>query len=142
MIRRDYFLRMIEEFIQARSRINAFKKDQRWQEAAQGVDAEVQRLIGSGTEALEKLSETELLAQLIASGPTQAVRDKTLLLTTLLKEAGDVATAQNRVEASRTCYLKGLHLLLQTLALGEITDFPAFVPQVEQFAAALQGSAL
>jgi len=34
MIRRDYILRMIEEFIQALSRIRALKKDQLWSEAA------------------------------------------------------------------------------------------------------------
>lgn len=142
MIRRDYILRMIEEFFQALSRINALKKDQLWQEAAQSLDEQVQRLIGSGTEAFEKLSETELLAQLIAGGPTQAVRDKTLMLTTLLKEAGDVAAAQDRIEASRTCYLKGLHLLLEILAQGDVTDFPAFVPQAEVFMAALHDSPL
>jgi hypothetical protein len=133
---------MIEEFMQALARINALKKDQLWQEAAQSVDEQIQRLIGAGTEALERLSETELLAQLIASGPTQAVRDKTLMLTTLLKEAGDINVAQDGVEAGRTFYLKGLHLLLESLAQGEISDFPAFVPQVELFVAALQDSAL
>jgi hypothetical protein len=142
MIRRDYILRMIEEFMQALARLDALKKEQRWQEAGQTVDEQVQRLIGAGSESLEQLSETELLAQLIASGPTQSVRDKTLMLTTLLKEAGDLAIAQNRTEAGQSCYLKGLHLLLEILGQGEVSEMPAFVPQVELFAAALRDSAL
>jgi hypothetical protein len=142
VIRRDYILRMIEEFIQALARINTLKKDQRGQQAAGAVDDEFQRLIGTGAQAVARLTETELLARLIRGEPTQAVRDKTLMLTALLKEAGDVAATQGRAEESRSCYLKGLHLLLETLAQEEVSTFPAFVPRVELFSAALRGSPL
>ena len=142
MIRRDYILGMIEEFIQALARINALKQGQRWQEAAGVVDEEFQRLIGAGAQAVARLTETELLASLIRGEPTQAVRDKTLMLTALLREAGDVAPTQGRAEESRSCYLKGLHLLLETLAHEEVSAFPDFVPRVEMFAAALRGSRL
>jgi hypothetical protein len=142
VIRRDYILRMIEEFIQALARINALKKDQRWQAAAGLVDEEFQRLVGAGAQAVARLTETELLARLIRGEPTQAVRDKTLMLTALLKEAGDVAAMQERAEDSRSCYLKGLRLLLETLAQEEVFAFPEFVPRVEIFATALRGSPL
>ncbi|HWX20217.1 MAG TPA: DUF6483 family protein [Candidatus Binatia bacterium] len=137
MIRRDYILRMIEEFFQALSRIKSLKQGQHWQEAAGTVDEEFQRLMGQGAKAVVQLSETELLARLIQGEPTQAVRQKTLLLTTLLKEAGDIAAAQNREHESRACYLKGLNLLLNILAQGEVSDFPDFVPKVESFVASL-----
>ena len=140
MIRRDYILRMIEEFIQALARINALKKGQRWQEAAGAMDDEFQRLIGTGAQAVARLTETELLARLIRGEPTQAVHDKTLLLTSLLKEAGDLAATQDREEESRCCYLKGLHLLLNTLAREEVSALPDFVPRVEMFSAALRGT--
>jgi hypothetical protein len=133
---------MIEEFIQAMARVKALKQDQRWQEAAGVVDEEFQRLIGMGAEAVARLSETELLANLIRGEPTQAVHDKTLLLTALLKEAGDVAAMRDRAEASRSCYLKGLHLLLETLAREEVSALPDFVPKVEMLAAALGGAPL
>ena len=142
MIRRDYILRMIEEFIQALARVNALKQDQRWQEAAGVVDEEFQRLIGMGAQAVARLTETELLARIIRGEPTQAVRDKTLMLTALLKEAGDVAALEERAEESRSCYLKGLHLLLETLAHEEVSAFPEFVPRVEMFAAVLRDSTL
>jgi hypothetical protein len=130
---------MIEEFIQAMARVNALKKDQRWQEAAGVVDEEFKRLIGMGAKAVARLSETELLARLIRGEPTQAVHDKTLLLTALLNEAGDLAAKQDRAEESRSCYLKGLHLLLDILAREEVSALPDFVPRVEMFAAALRG---
>ncbi len=124
------------------ARINALKKDQRWQEAAGVVDEEFQRLVGAGALAVAQLTETELLAQLIRGEPTQAVRDKTLILSALLKEAGDLAATQDHEEESRACYLKGLHLLLHTLAQEEDAVLPDFVPRVEMFASALQGSGL
>ncbi len=142
MIRRDYFLRMIEEFIQALARIHSLKKGQHWQEAAVRMDAEFDRLVGAGAEAVARLSETELLARLIKGESTLVTRDKTLMLSALLKEAGDLAATGGTLEESRLCYLKGLHLVLQTLARGEIFEFPEFVPKVEVFVAALGDSPL
>ena len=138
MIRRDYIMRMIEEFIRALAKITALKRGQRWGEASDALDAEFQRLIGSGVQTVAHLSETELLARLLQGEPTQVVRQKTLLLTTLLKEAGDVAAATDHPEASRDCYLKSMHLLLETLGSGEIFEWPEFVPKIELLVEALQ----
>ena len=142
MIRRDYILRMIEEFIQVLARINALKKGQLWQEADGVIDAEFRRLVGAGAQAVSQMSETELLAKIIQGEPTQAVHCKTRLLTTLLNQAGEVATAQNRLEEGRACCLKGLNLLLETMTNSESLDFPDFVPTVEAFVIALQDSPL
>jgi len=139
MIRRDYLLRMIEEFIQALARINSLKQGQRWDEAREALDDEFKRLIGEGAESVVRLSETDLLARLAQEGPTQAVREKTLLLTTLLKEAGDVATAEGRTVDGRECYLKALHLLLDVLGREDVLEFPEFVPRVESLKRALEG---
>lgn len=83
------------------------------------------------------MSETELLAKLIQGEPTQVVHHKTLLLTTLMKETGDVAVAQNRLADGQKYYLKGLNLLLEVLARDEGMDTPDFVPTVEAFLAVL-----
>ena len=142
MIRRDYILQMIEEFARALARISSLRSDKRGDEAADALDEEFKRLVGEGPEAVARLSETELLARLMQGGPTQAVREKTLMLTTLLKEAGDLAVAQERVEAGRESYLKALHLLLDALARGEVCDCPEYVPKVEMLREALQGTPL
>ena len=123
MIRRDYILRMIEEFMQALSRIRALKQDQHWQEATLALDEEFNRLIGEGAQAVARLTETELLAKLIRGEPTQVVHTKTLMITTLLKQAGDLASSQGELEASRACYLKGLNLLLHSLSNADVDEF-------------------
>lgn len=137
MIRRDYILRLIEEFAQALARIRALKKDQQLGDAWLLTEEEFKRITGLNSESLLKLSETELLARLIQSEPLHAVREKMFFLTTLLKETGDIATAEGRIDEGRACYLKGLHLLLDSLARGDAFEQPEFVPKVELFVAAL-----
>src|SRR5215468_6688993 len=112
MIRRDYLLRMIEEFVQLLARLKSLKQEQRWEEAGLTLDEQFNRLVGADAHAVVQLSETELLAKLIRGEPTVAVKDRALILASLLKEAGDVATGQEKFEESRTYYLKGLHLSL------------------------------
>ena len=45
MIRRDYILRMIEEFVRVLARITSLKKERRWEEAQATVDEELKRLV-------------------------------------------------------------------------------------------------
>ncbi len=142
MIRRDYILRMIEECIRALARISSLKQGQCWSEASAELDTEFKKLIGDGAQAVARLSETELLARLMQDGPTHALREKTLILTTLLKEAGDVAAAAEGMEASRECYLKALHLLLDVLARSEAFECPEFVPKVEMLRGSLAATPL
>lgn len=137
MIRRDYIVRMIEEFAQALARIRALKKDRNLAEATLLTEEEFKRITGLDSALLLKLSETELLARLIQSDSMHAVREKMFFLTTLLKETGDIAAAEGREEESRACYLKGLHLLLDSLARGDGFEQPEFVPKVDLFVGAL-----
>lgn len=118
MIRRDYILRMIEEYFQVLARIRSLKQEQQWREAGRAVAEEFERLLGAGAQPVAQLTETELLARLIRDEPVQVVQTKALMLTALLMEAGEVAASAGRTEESRDCYLKGLHLLLDTLARG------------------------
>jgi uncharacterized protein DUF6483 len=142
MIRRDYILRMLQEFLELLSRLRSLKRDQRWSEATGLVEEEVRRLLGTDPRSVLTLSETELLAKLIQGEPSQAVREKMWLVTTLLKEAGEAAAGEGRIEDSRAFFLKGLHLLLETLTENDDADFPDFVPRVELFVSALESAPL
>lgn len=142
MIRRDYILRMLQEFMELLSRLRSLKREQRWGEVAGLVDDEVRRLVGADARAVLALSETELLARLIQGEPAQAVREKMWLVTTLLKEAGEAAAGDGRNEESRVFFLKGLHLLLEALSENDDADFPDFVPRVELFVSALERAPL
>lgn len=138
MIRRDYILRMIEQFMQLLGRLKSLKQGQQWDEASRTVDDGFQRLLRSGAGALAPLSHTELLALLIKGESTLAVGQKARLAAALFKEAGDLAVVQGRNDEGRVFYIKGLHLLLDPLTLDETEERPEFVPQVAVFVGALQ----
>lgn len=142
MIRRDYILRMIEEFMEFLERVEALKDERKWHDADAAVDDEFQRLMGTNGRGVLQLSETELIAKVVEGESTQLVRHKTLLVTTLLKEAGDVAIAQDREEEGREYYLRGLHLLLDVFTRDDVDEYPEFVPKVEVFVSALEDAVM
>lgn len=142
MIRRDYILRMIEDFAKAIARIRGLKNDLHVSEASALTEEEFKRISGLDSESVLRLSETEMLAKMIQSESIHAVPEKMLFLTTLLREAGDIAVAQEHIEDGRACYLKGLHLLLDSLLRGEAAELPEFVPKVGEFVTALGDSEL
>src|SRR5512136_2647338 len=104
MIRRDYILRMIQDFFGILSRIKSLKQGQHWREATGELDEALMKLAGSGPETVARLSDTELLARLIQGEPSQVVHVKTLILSALLKEAGDLAADRDRTAEARACY--------------------------------------
>jgi hypothetical protein len=140
MIRRDYIIRMLQEFFEFLSRIRALKKGQKWDEARQATDDGIRKLLKCDGQQAVRLSETELMALLIQNESTMAVREKALMVTSLLMEAGDVAAAEEKDAAP--FYLKGLHLLLNVLGREDIFEFPEFVPSVESFRAKLADTRL
>ena len=131
MIRRDYFLRMVEEFAEMLSRIRRRIAARQYDEAGGDLDRAFLDLIGKGADVASQLSETELLAQLTLNEPTHIVRQKSLMLIALLQEAGQLHIAENRDAQGHACWLKALDLSL-TLQLQD-TDFelPEFVPKIE-----------
>lgn len=142
MIRRDYILRMIEEFIRALARITSLTRSKQFAAAASAIDEEFQKLLGKGADELGQLSETELMARLMEGEGTQAVRDKCLLLTTLFKERGALHAAQNQTEEARAFYLKALNLVLGVMLCGEAFERPDFVPKVEELLSLLSEAVL
>ena len=142
MIRRDYILRQIEQFVAMLAKIAGLTKSAQWQEASAVTAGEFQRLTGMDAWEVVRMSETELLARLIQGEPTQVVEAKAFMLATLLKTNGDLIAGEGRLEESRQYYLKGLHLLLDTFGRNEITERPDFVPAVEAFLTGLRDAPL
>jgi len=142
MLRRDYLLAMIQQAAEALARIDRLKKDCRWQNAGEAVDKELEQLVGVNAVTVSQLSQTELLARVIRGESTLAVKEKTLFVSALLKQAGDIAVGEDKLEDGRACYLKGLQLLLDALSEPDVREFPEFTPQVEMFTLALADAPL
>ena len=142
MIRRDYILREIEEFVAMLTKITGLARDGRQEEAADLSEETFHKLTGAHASEVVEMSETELLARLIQDGPAQMVETRAFMLATLLKTNGDRIASQGRLEESRQYYLKGLHLLLDVFGRVEITERPDFVPAVEAFLTGLRDEPL
>ena len=142
MIRRDYLLKMIQEFIQALGRIHGLQERGKWKDATVTVEQELIRLTGKGAQALALSSDTEILARIIEGEPTQVVRDKSFMVARLLKEAGDAAARQQQRAESRSCHLKSLHLVLDVFAQSDTLEHPEFVPAVQSLVTSLQDGEL
>jgi hypothetical protein len=142
MLRRDYILRIIQEAAELLARIQSLKKEQRWKDAGASLDGQLETLVGANVQTVARLSKTELLARVIRGESTVAVKEKTIFVSALLKEAGDIAVGENRDEEARACYLKGLELLLDVLREGDTYEFPEFMPKVEMFVCVLADTPL
>jgi hypothetical protein len=142
MIRRDFILRMIEEWGRALAQIRALRQGGRQEAARQAVDAECEKLAALGVSGIIGLSDTELLARVSEGRLAQTVHLRTLAVVTLLREAGEIADAEERPEEAREIYLKALRLLLEVLSQEDPAGFPEFVPGVEAIVTALQAKPL
>jgi hypothetical protein len=142
MLRRDYILRMIEEFASVLARINFLKREGRIEEANDSLKQSFETLLGIESFAALQLTETELLATLLKRESYQAIREKSFLLARFFMESGDLSTAQERLDLARAYYLKGLRFLLHTLRQGDPFELPEFVPKVDEFLQALAATPL
>jgi hypothetical protein len=131
MIRRDYILRMIEEFVRALARINEQKQKHLWREAESGLEEQARALTGSDLATICTLTDTDLLSHLLQTGDFQAQTEKTFMLARVLIDAADVAEAENRETRAIELRLKALHLLLQSSLRGEVYEWPEFVPTID-----------
>ena len=131
MIRQDYLLRLIEELAQRLGRIRRKMDAEEFPEADDELDEAFQKMIGTGAEAVSRLSETELLAKLTLDGPTQMVKEKTLILIALLQQAGELHTAAGRDAEGLSCWLKALNLLLAVERQDFDFKMPEFVPKID-----------
>ena len=134
MIRSDYILQMVEEFVRALSRINRLKREEQWEQADEEIRKELQRLFGGAElEGIESVSQTELLSQLIQSDSAFAVQEKVFMLATLLNEAGEVARKEGQEARAVALQLQGLNLLLDGMNRRGVIDLPDYAPKIEVF---------
>jgi hypothetical protein len=142
MIRRDYLLRQIEEFVGAMAQLAGLAKREQWQEAATITSEQFKAVAGMDAAEVVRLSDTDLLARIVEGEPTHVVENKIFMLAALLKAQGDILVGEGKMEESRPYYLKGLHLLLDTFAQSDISRRYDFVPTVETYLMALQEAPL
>lgn len=142
MIRRDYLLRQIEEFVAVLTRIAGLGKAGKWDEASSVAGSQFKAVAGAEADELLRMTDTELIARMAEGDTIFGIQEKISMVARLFKERGDILRAQGRIEESDACYLKGLHLLLNAIADDPTAPRPDFVPTVDAFVIALHDSNL
>lgn len=138
MLRRDYILRMIEDFMRVLARVTRQKDERDWDGAEGTLEEQARELTGLDLETLASLSDTEIFARLLRTGDSQSQRERTFMLGRVLVEAADLAALRpDGPEQSRALRLKALHLLLNTALRSEDMEWPQFVPSIDMLAASL-----
>lgn len=142
MIRRDYLLRQIEEFVAVMAKLAGLGKSAKWEEASSTASSQFKVLAGADVTDLLRMTDTDLLAHLAEGDTIIGIQDRILMVARLFKENGDILKGQGRIEESHACYLKGLHLLLDAIANDPAAPRPDYVPSVDAFVIALHESSL
>ncbi|HXC37127.1 MAG TPA: DUF6483 family protein [Candidatus Acidoferrales bacterium] len=142
MIRRDYLLRQLEQFVVVLEKLAGLGKAGKWDEASSVAGSQFKALAGAEPAELLAMSDTDLIAHLSEGNTSYGIHERFSMVARLFKENGDILRAQGRIEESHACYLKGLHLLLDAIADDPTAPRPDFLPTVEAFVIGLHDSSL
>ncbi|HEX3624746.1 MAG TPA: DUF6483 family protein [Verrucomicrobiae bacterium] len=140
MIRRDYLLRQLEQFVVVLQKLAGLGKAGKWDEASSVADAELKAIAGADAAKLLAMSDTELIVRLAEGETVYGVQERISMVARIFKENGDILRGQGKIDESHACYLKGLHLLLHSIADDPIAPRPDFMPSVETFLIGLRDS--
>ncbi len=119
MIRRDYLMRLIEQFAEAVSKLLKLKEDKNYEEALSLIGQTYDELLGFDSLFINSFSTDDLISIISIDGVPDV--NKCIIIATLLKEEGEVYEAQNQEDMSRMRFLKSLDIFLRgLLSEGEI----------------------
>lgn len=108
----DYIMRQIQQFAEIMAVILGLKESRRYRATLTAIDEALATLLGMSSDDLSQMPTAALLRRLTLAETTVMGREKTLFVAALLREAGDIHRAQDRVTQSYACHLQALHLLL------------------------------
>jgi hypothetical protein len=137
MIRRDYLLRIIEQFGQMWARLVGQLHAGLFPSARATLDQAYQEILGLTPETVRMLPAQELLARMQFGVTPDLGRERCLVLSALLNAEGELAGGQQDADLAAQYYQKALELLLAMLIQHPTLAPPEYAPTVEQLVAAL-----
>ncbi|MCS7463746.1 DUF6483 family protein [Paenibacillus doosanensis] len=111
MYRRDYLVRMIEQFTVTLGQVMFQRQQRRFQEAMELLTQAMKQLLGLNSKMVRALSAKDVIALLTTNGYFDA--GKGLLLSDMLKAEGELLAEAGDEPEGRGIYLKALELLLE-----------------------------
>jgi len=137
MIRRDYLLRIIEQFGQLWARLVGQLRAGLFPSARATLDQAYQEILGLTPETVRMLPAQELLARMQFGATLDLGQERCLVLSALLNAEGDLAGGQHDADLAAQYYQKALEILLAMLIQHPTLALPEYAPTVGQLVAAL-----
>jgi hypothetical protein len=134
MIRKDYFLRLIEQATKGIRYALMGIQEENYVEAHEAVGESLRHMLNLGMPAVGNLSDEELLG-ILQLHHAQDWRERGLIVAALLKTEGDICGHEGHEKRQFNHYLKALHLLLAASDASD--DFPEPIPSVLELVAQL-----
>jgi hypothetical protein len=133
MINRDYIMRMIEQLARVVAKVLLLRESNQHLEAVDEIRKAGKLLLGLNAEAMDKLSDRELIMLWTVGGELDA--GKCSLAAGLFKTEGEIFKQQGDSERASSAFRKGLSLVVETIcSLKE--DIPSEIK--ETFSSLLQ----
>jgi len=126
MIRRDYIMRMVEQFAKVASRILRLEEDGQFEEALTVIDKSLNDFFGLNSHLVSSLSYKDLL--LLLGGDLNPT--KSLILADFLKEEGGIFDKKDEPDESCKRYLKSLNIFLSILVKDEEIDIGEYLYKI------------
>jgi hypothetical protein len=112
MLKNDYIMRIIEQFINAMALILRYQKADEYEKALQTTGDTFTKIFGAGSDFFNSLADQDLINLLKTNGALD--KDKTIMIAALLKIEGDLFESQKNSDESSHRYLKSLNLYLES----------------------------
>lgn len=136
MQRDDYLMRMIRElgvFVRGVKQLVATRQEQA---ALDMIEQALRQLLGVPSDATFTIRD---VSADVSIGPlTPWERDRRVALATLLREAGDIYTRQDRDNLAYAAYLQALNLLLDVIHDAPDSTLPPSTPTIAELDTALR----
>jgi hypothetical protein len=137
VIRKDYIIRLIEQFGLLWARLLAQLRAGLFPDARNTLDLAYQQLLGLNADTVRAQSSGELLARLRLGETPEAGHARCCMLAALLGAEGELATAQHDPDMGAFFYQKALDIVLALRLHQPALPLPEHAPTVERLEAAL-----
>lgn len=131
MIKNDFIKRILEQVAIAMSEVLNLKRTKKHNDALVLLDETMQQLLGISSKTITSLPYEEL-AYLVKRGDSSDP-DRLLVLSSLLKEKGDIYDELNDTSEFYNHYLKAFNLLIYTFNNYDDIDLKKYALSVEDF---------
>lgn len=137
MIRRDYILRMIEQFGEIWAQLVKQLQAGIFPSMRATLDLSYQQLLGLAPERVRIWSSRELLTHMLFGMDAEHGRARALILSAMLSMEGDLAHREGDEDGAAIFRQKSLDLLLAIRLQEPGADLPTYAPSVDALVASL-----